>query len=180
MSATVSTSMSANMSTSMSATTMPSQHFVRAQRRWQNGNPKKCNQPTNLLTYGVGARDTCVSRRGSFPYPRCYMHLWCRFFSNENQNANLISPVVALCTVPCINGRWKTALRFLHTIMAQLHLGHGAVLDIWHDLGHLAVDQPPSSSTGRGKKLRHEPVSLTRSNQKVQVLNSTTFLNHEW
>ena len=76
-------------------------------------------------------------------YLRCYMYLWCRFFSNQNQNANVISPVVALCTVPCINGRWKTDLRFLHTIMAQLHLGHGAVLGIWHELGHSAVVQPP-------------------------------------
>ena len=44
--------------------------------------------PTYVLTW-VGARDTCVSRRGSFPYPRCYMHLWCRFLNLRSHSLHI-------------------------------------------------------------------------------------------
>ena len=58
------TSMSTTMSVTMSATTTSSQRFVRAQRRWHNGNPKvwQTNELTDRRT-GWGARDTCVSEK---------------------------------------------------------------------------------------------------------------------
>ena len=69
MSATMSTFMSTTMSTPMSATTMSFRHFLRAQRRWQNGNPKKYDGPTNQPIYeltGVGARDVCALKKAFF------------------------------------------------------------------------------------------------------------------
>ena len=71
--------------------------------------------------------------------------------------------------------RQKTVLHFLHTIMAQLYLGHGIVHGIWHEIGHLAVAQPTRLQLGarRGKKLRRQPVSPTRRNQKACVQNLT-------
>ena len=75
--------------------------------------------------------------------------------------------------------RQKTVLHFLHTIMAQLYLGHGIVHGIWHEIGHLAVAQPTRLQLGarRGKKLRRQPVSPTRRNQKACVQNLTLTMN---